>query len=433
MAAALRFERLLGLIIKYIIGWDERDKKPLKMGGFFGIPEAWLRVVQEQSRFTLHAHFEIWIVGHDDLANQFLSSVSDTMKSNSEMMSNFLSAITSLNASYDDNIPLDIVREEIDVRSRSDSAQSVANQASEEISFSDSSVQVVKVSRRTEKCLSRLKQNVEKFIMSELDLPAEEMNLLLCCPVASCSGKLHVKSSKCLEIQRRKPRIGDVELNLLVCSECYVTTSETDQLAKMLDHGFQRCFNRCRLTDAEVTTIIWKGLPPEPLLELSVLEHDRWLLNLAAIHLSVNLHGWKHRSSCFKNGRKECRYKLPKDECPQTVVCLIRKINQKYSEDLSSCGGKSFSSSSPVQLLIQTRKQAPFIFLTDCNRHILEVLRCNNCVRYVENQKVSMYCAGYITKYCTENEKSTAEVIRCLTKYFEKIKKQEDKKKTLNV
>ena len=69
-AAALHFERVLEIVIERIIGWDRKNGRPHKGGGLFGIPKAWLRVVEEQSRLTLHAHFLIWIYGHANLQDQ---------------------------------------------------------------------------------------------------------------------------------------------------------------------------------------------------------------------------------------------------------------------------------------------------------------------------------------------------------------------------
>lgn len=70
VAAALYFERILEIVIERMIGWDVKKCQPLEGGGIFGVPKAWLRVVEEQSRLTLHAHFLVWIYGHADLQGQ---------------------------------------------------------------------------------------------------------------------------------------------------------------------------------------------------------------------------------------------------------------------------------------------------------------------------------------------------------------------------
>ncbi len=70
VAASLHFERVLDVITERVIGWNQKHSQPYKCGGLFGVPKAWLRVVEEQSRLTLHAYFLIWIYGHGDLQEQ---------------------------------------------------------------------------------------------------------------------------------------------------------------------------------------------------------------------------------------------------------------------------------------------------------------------------------------------------------------------------
>ena len=59
------------------------------------------------------------------------------------------------------------------------------------------------------------------------------------------------------------------------------------------------------------------------------------------------------------------------------------------------------------------------MFMTDCNPTVLAVLGCNNCTRYVENQKVSLYYGAYASKYSTENGKALAELMRALNAHEE--------------
>lgn len=74
-AAALGFEYILELIMKYVVGWNEKKNRPYRRGGFFGIPKAWIRVVQEQSRLTLHVHILIWCVEHSSIQKQFWNAM----------------------------------------------------------------------------------------------------------------------------------------------------------------------------------------------------------------------------------------------------------------------------------------------------------------------------------------------------------------------
>lgn len=65
------------------------------------------------------------------------------------------------------------------------------------------------------------------------------------------------------------------------------------------------------------------------------------------------------------------------------------------------------------------RKRPSFIRLTECNSSLLAVLPWNNCVRYVENQRVSMYMGAYVTKHCRESEQCMNDVLRVLTRHYE--------------
>lgn len=75
VAAALHFERIMDIIIEEIIGWCKEKGLPYKRGGLFGVPKAWLRVIEEQSRLTLHTHILIWLYGHGDIEGQLDSAL----------------------------------------------------------------------------------------------------------------------------------------------------------------------------------------------------------------------------------------------------------------------------------------------------------------------------------------------------------------------
>ena len=79
-AAALHFEHVLELVISDVIGWDVKRRRPFKRGGYFGVPKAWLRVIEEQGRLTVHAHFLIWIYGHRDIKGKFQRASSTVPK-----------------------------------------------------------------------------------------------------------------------------------------------------------------------------------------------------------------------------------------------------------------------------------------------------------------------------------------------------------------
>lgn len=154
--------------------------------------------------------------------------------------------------------------------------------------------------------------------------------------------------------------------------------------------------------------------PPKGNIELE----DGWLLLVSSVQVAVNLHDWKHRKSCFKNGRLVCRYNIP--QTPSGKTCILPVYATANNEG---------SNKEILQVNVVIKKRSPFIYLTDSNPSVLAVLNCNNCTRYVEDQKVSLYYGAYTTKHNDENEKALAELMRTLAAYDSRISQQEEMKK----
>lgn len=74
-----------------------------------------------------------------------------------------------------------------------------------------------------------------------------------------------------------------------------------------------------------------------------------------------------------------------------------------------------------LKLVIDIRRRIPFMNVADANVALQTVFMCNNYVRYVEDQKVSMYIGAYVTKGSTENETATANLIASIAAYDNKI------------
>lgn len=245
---------------------------------------------------------------------------------------------------------------------------------------------------------------------AELFLPEEEMDVLLRCPTSNCGMLLQIKSKDDLENMRKRAAKSSGEPAILKCQRCSSTFTISERLAAALDHGYNRCYGRVRLSEEETISLKWSGLAAKPD-EDDVLAFDRWQLQLASIQLNVNLHDWKHRASCFKQSCGQCRYHLP--QSPVTATSIVPIIDHEESKD-----GKRESIVTGVTISLQRRP--PFALFTECNIPFLSVVNYNNCTRYVVDQKVSMYLSSYVTKHCTENEKELAEVFRLLDVYLDK-------------
>jgi hypothetical protein len=72
-ATALSFERVMDVITKVILGWDERTGRSTKQGGLFGHVKGWMRAVEEQKRLSLHVHILVWLFGHNQLRKRLLA------------------------------------------------------------------------------------------------------------------------------------------------------------------------------------------------------------------------------------------------------------------------------------------------------------------------------------------------------------------------
>jgi len=246
-----------------------------------------------------------------------------------------------------------------------------------------------------------------------------EAETITFCFTGDCKGRLQLNSEKVLFKMRDRPCVPAIEAKALKCEVCGSFYSISQTIDAALERGFQRCFSRGKLTEEETRDLIWRQLRVKPPADAAVLEIDRWLLHLSSIQVLVNMHDWKHRESCFKNGRKQCRYNTPHLPVDKTVVEPVFAVNLD-PETNQPIPADPFNDTI-VHLNINLKKRNPFLFLTDCNVYALAIFNCNNCTRYVENQKVSLYYGAYASKHNTENEKALAEMLRALEAYELKV------------
>lgn len=80
----------------------------------------------------------------------------------------------------------------------------------------------------------------------------------------------------------------------------------------------------------DTDSLIWHGINKKPLSN-NEDEMDLWMLDMACIQLRVNQHDWRHRKSCFKNGRTTCRYGIP---LAPTDVTEVKAIYAEKDHDV---------------------------------------------------------------------------------------------------
>jgi hypothetical protein len=383
VAAALHFEDILNLIIEDVIGWDPKKGEPKEKGGIFGRPRAYVRVVEEQSRLTLHTHILIWIQGHENIGQQLIDAA--RLDEHIELTSNSNNQIIHLASTKDDH--------NVGRRFCGPSASAILQQ------FGD---------------------YINNVISGELHLPPEEMDFITKCPNESCSGRLAVRDPKILEAMKRRSR-NKTEEKVLSCAFCGATSKITDRIAAGLSHGCERLLLTSPNHSIDVNRLRWNGLEKNVFGNAAAQHSDSWLLKCAAIQNAVNQHDWMHRTSCFKNNRNICRYGIPQPPVKDTQVIPICDNELDIDDSSEVLEPKHLR----LQLDILVRKRAPFILMTDFNPILMSVLNCNNCTKYVKNQKVSLYYGAYTAKRANDCNKALTEAIRSVTNYLNKIRREE--------
>ena len=71
-SAALRFERLLDVYLREIVGFDSKHQRLLKGGGAFGVVHAYVGFIEAQDRGALHAHMVLWSLQQQLIGRELL-------------------------------------------------------------------------------------------------------------------------------------------------------------------------------------------------------------------------------------------------------------------------------------------------------------------------------------------------------------------------
>lgn len=80
VADARFFSRILGVVVRELLGWDSVTRRPVAGGGIFGVTKAFFGVVETQGRGALHAHNLVWVHGMPptvDMVKDALESSTD--------------------------------------------------------------------------------------------------------------------------------------------------------------------------------------------------------------------------------------------------------------------------------------------------------------------------------------------------------------------
>ena len=259
--------------------------------------------------------------------------------------------------------------------------------------------------------LERITANVDACVTGELCLPHEEMKVAETCP--SCNEATLVAVEEDLKSMRKRATASDAEPLALRCTSCSERCTVSGRIEEAFRSGYQRLYNKAVPSEQERLQMVWTGFEAK---SGDALATARRQLDVAFIQDAVNSHDWRHRLSCFKGGKQFCRYKVPHSPTEQSTVQAV------FATQLSN--GARVKTTELVGLDIAVRKRAIFMFLTDCNIDMLDLYDCNNCVRYVVDQKVSLYYGCYQTKHNSQNAKAVARLLTTLQRFEARLQQQ---------
>jgi len=471
VAAALNFERVLNVLIEDILGWDLGRKAPRRGGGLFGIPKAWLRVVEEQGRLTLHTHLLLWVYGHTELTQQMKAALAKDLSAalfaafgdnvvsmeeeaphaHEELTSAFLCpscvqetlqvvgalgetpestqlCCTSCQCTRTAQEQLDPLLSSLAdpasvhaVRGPPDPSLPPSHPPEKEASGSP----IPSLPACLHSCasggpciqgvLDRLTANIDACVTGELVLPAQEMALAEKCP-ACANGILVAVDEPDLKKMRNRPGHSQAEPHSLKCSTCSHLCTASSRIKVAFETGYHRVRSRGIPTAEDRLALVWEGLPKRPSVD-DADALDAWLLDVAFLQDALNMHDWRHRTSCFKGGKDYCRYKSPQNAVESSRVAPVFAT-------LAGPTGTRVDTTDLVGLDIDIRKRAAYMFLTDCSVDLLSIFHCNNCVKYVVDQKVSLYYGCYTTKHNSQNAKAVAKMFLTMQRYEAKLAQQ---------
>ena len=294
-ACAHEFESIMQIVIEVLIGW--KDGKGVS--GIFGVPIAFADSVEEQCRYTLHAHICVWIEHFNEI-RQLIFDDNETIKqaARDEMLNYFK---TVAQASFGD---LDIFVP----GSESDPSVNTSGSFSESkgdpntvFQGSEPSNQKIRKMRHFKHCLS------EKGVIASITKDHD-----MFCNTGSHSDhvptSLTFSGTDLVDLHTKKA-MRDVSNDF--CSKQEIL----DRMSYLLPYHMYSDV-RLRPPDCQPPLHLQYCIPMsncDSSSSLSNLEAklSQFSLRYPLLQLRFNSHDFKHRKGCFKKGC-ECRFNLPK-------------------------------------------------------------------------------------------------------------------------
>jgi ASC-1-like (ASCH) protein len=208
-AAALHFERVVDVVIKYVCGWSRKHRRPYRYlvagqksaGGLLGVTRAFAGAVEDQARGSLHLHLVVWVAGQGDIIERLRAFQRPIMDAAQRSISNApAGAAASPSASptaASSAAPMDVDDQHaVDVKALSAGSPVPSTAAAMDVDeqpaadVKASSIGASALSLESNQLLDSIRRSIDSVICAELPLTAQDLEWVSRCPNAKCGGLL---------------------------------------------------------------------------------------------------------------------------------------------------------------------------------------------------------------------------------------------------
>ena len=270
---------------------------------------------------------------------------------------------------------------------------------------------------------------INNNLKSELPFGPDTNKIILNCTNCENSPPLFIKSKTVF--RELGHRGGEDEIPYLFCRKCKMDFTSTEKILEGFLH-MSRKFNEPDFDPSNEgkQRFIYQGFNVD-LYNRKINEaYDKENLDSLAFWMEkqsfevakamyyLNIHYWKHFSSCFKYSKKRdlsrqtCRYRKP--DWPK--IC-----NGILTLEIGNSGNI-------LTLGYTTNQRNPYIYLSESVTRFMISFFANHCVKLVTDAKIGFYFTGYCTKAPKQNLKFALKLLnKCRNNVFDQKENIEEK------
>ena len=363
-ACALEFESIMQIVLECMIGWDMKERVGKK--GIFGIPIAVGNTSEEQMRFTLHAHMEIWIENFNAVRDFLFDEDAAVKTSARETLTDYFKKIATASLGE-----LDINSNHITTSPRRRAICQSPNDM-----YNSPEDQTIRNMRHHVHCkdhggivaIEKSSQETEVQTDSN-ETTTSSVNEFTTPELIWMNTRNRVRDQSSSLGQKNE------QLDCLSYSFAY-HMKQSESMLPFNDNVKQRRNN--------INDIVRKD----------------YKLRFPLLQLRFNYHDHMHRKSCFKKGN-ECRFELPKQVQPMGIIDFEDDLNELYDWKFIDGTTKKIAR---YQFL--PKRNIGDQFINTCNELLTCILGCNTNVG-VADRAGFFYVTMYTSKRNQNEEKRT--------------------------